>query len=163
MPILNIKLTTHHHHFTRRDQSKMARRRPYSMPVMDITVYLSTQRIAISPRLSLHGVDIVTKRQGCSTSGDGYTRRYDEIIAELPNKTKCMDDVLLWADSLEESFFQTFQWLDICGRHGITLNPDKFVFGENVVEFAGFEITPDSVRPCMKYLQAILDFPVPIS
>ena len=38
--------------------------------------------------------------------------------------------------------------------------PYKFVFGENVIEFAGFEITPDSVRPCMKYLHAILDFPV---
>ena len=41
--------------------------------------------------------------------------------------------------------------------------PYKFVFGENVVEFAGFEITPDSVRPCMKYLLAILDFPVPMN
>ena len=72
-----------------------------------------------------------------------------------------MDDVLLWSDSLEESFFQAAQWLHICGRHGITLNPDKFVFGEDVVEFAGFEITSTSVRPSMKYLQSILDFPTP--
>ena len=41
------------------------------------------------------------------------------------------------------------------------MNPDKFRFGKDTVEFAGFEITVDSVRPCRKYLQAIEDFPTP--
>lgn len=102
-----------------------------------------------------------TAPQGYIASGDGYTRRYDEIVAEIPNKTKCVDDVLLWSDTLEQSFFQAIEWLDICGRHGITLNPDKFVFGQDNVEFAGFEITTDTVRPCAKYIRAILDFPTP--
>ena len=39
-----------------------------------------------------------------------------------------MDDVLIWADSIEDSFSQTVQWLDICGRNGIVLNSEKFVF-----------------------------------
>ena len=30
-----------------------------------------------------------------------------------------------------------------------------------MVEFAGFEITSNTVHPCMKYLRAILDFPTP--
>ena len=49
----------------------------------------------------------------------------------------------------------------MAGSNGITLNPEKFSFAEETVEFAGFEITPDSVRPCKKYLQAILEFPTP--
>ena len=100
-----------------------------------------------------------TAPQGYIASGDCYTRRYDEIVSDIQNRTKCVDDALLWADTLEESFFQAVQWLDICGRHGITLNPEKFVFGQDTVEFAGFEITLNSVRPCIKYLQAITDFP----
>ncbi|VDI45753.1 Hypothetical predicted protein [Mytilus galloprovincialis] len=84
-----------------------------------------------------------------------------KLLPTFPNKTKCVDDVLLWADSIEESFFQAVQWLDICGRHGITLNPDKFIFGQDIVEFAGLEVTSNTVRPCMKYLKAILDFPTP--
>ena len=72
-----------------------------------------------------------------------------------------MDDVLLWADTIADGFFQAVQWLDTCGQHGITLNPDKFVFGADTVEFAGFEITPDNVRRCRKYLQAILDLQTP--
>ena len=99
--------------------------------------------------------------QGYAASGDGYSRRYDEIVSDIPNKTKCIDDTLLWSDSIEDSFHQAVHWLDTCGRNGITLNPDKFVFGSKEVEFAGFTITEDSVRPCARYLQAIRDFPRP--
>ena len=102
-----------------------------------------------------------TAPQGYIASGDGYSRRFDEIVSNIPNKTKCIDDTLLWSNTLEESFFQACNWLDICGRNGIILNPDKFIFGQTTVEFAGFEITPDSVRPCKKFLQAIMDFPTP--
>ena len=99
--------------------------------------------------------------QGYIASGDGYSRRYDEIVADIPRKTKCIDDTLLWSHSIVECFFQAVHWLDICGKNGITLNQDKFVFAEETVEFAGFEITTDSVHPCKKYLQAITDFPTP--
>ena len=49
---------------------------------------------------------ITTAPQGYIPSGDGYTRRYDNIISSIPNKTKCVDDTLLWSDTIEESFFQ---------------------------------------------------------
>lgn len=102
-----------------------------------------------------------TAPQGYIASGDGYSRRFDEIVSHIPDKTKCIDDTLLWADDITSSFHQAVNWLDICGRHGITLNPDKFTFA--AVEFTGFEITPDSVRPCAKYLDAIRHFPTPSS
>ncbi len=65
----------------------------------------------------------LTAPQGYISSGDGYSRRYDEIVSTFSAKTKCIDDTLLWADTIKESFFQASQWLDICGRNGITLNP----------------------------------------
>ena len=34
-----------------------------------------------------------TAPQGYYASGDGYTRRY-ELVSDIPNKTKCVDDVL---------------------------------------------------------------------
>ena len=102
-----------------------------------------------------------TAPQGYIASGDGYSRRFDEIVSHVPNKTKCVDDTLLWEVNLHKSFFQAVDWLDLCGHHGITLNPEKFVFGADTEEFAGFEITPDSVRPCKKYLNAIINFPKP--
>ena len=100
-----------------------------------------------------------TAPQGYIASGDGHSRRYDEIVAHIPNKTKCIDDSLLWSDTIKDSFFQAINWLDICGRNGVTLNPSKFSFADDSVEFAGFTITGDSVCPCEKYMRAIKGFP----
>ena len=99
--------------------------------------------------------------QGYISSGDGYSRRFDEIVSDFPNFTKCIDDALLWEDDVGKSFFQAVDWLDLCGQNGITLNPEKFQFSEDVAEFAGFEITLNTVRPCKKYLAAIRNFPNP--
>lgn len=103
--------------------------------------------------------------QGYVASGDGYTRRYDEIIVSTglshDSYTKCVDDTLIWGDSIAEAFWRTVEWLDMCGKHGITLNADKFTFARRTVEFAGFEITPDAVRPSRAFLQSITEFPTP--
>lgn len=99
--------------------------------------------------------------QGYIASGDGYTRRFDEIVMDFPQITKCVDDSLLWSNSMEEAFFQAVQWLDLCGRNGIVLNPTKFVFSKQTVDYAGFQITPTSVKPCLKSLEAIKEFPTP--
>ena len=96
--------------------------------------------------------------QGYIASGDGYSRRFASTV---PDKTKCIDDTLLWSNTIEDSYFQAANWLDLCGRHGITLNPDKFQFAPDEVEFAGFAIASNTVRPCKKYLRAISDFPTP--
>ena len=102
-----------------------------------------------------------TLPQGFVAAGDGYTRRYDEVVADIPHKTKCIDDVGMWAPTIEEAFFQTCKWMDICGRHGITQNPEKFHFAKDTVEFAGFEITTTNIRPSDTFIRAIKDFPMP--
>ena len=99
--------------------------------------------------------------QGYIASGDSYTRRYDEIVAEFPQKTKCVDDALLWEFTTEKSVWQAIDYIDICGRKGITFNIPKFVLAADTADFAGFEVTPEQVRPCRQYLQAILEFPTP--
>ena len=104
-----------------------------------------------------------TAPQGYIASGDAYTRRYNEIVAHVPNKMKCIDDALIWSSSIAESFLQAQDWLDICGHHGITLNPSKFRFAMESVDFAGFEITSETVRLCRKYTKAISDFLTPTS
>ena len=82
-------------------------------------------------------------------------------MSTFPNKIKVIDDTLLWEDTLEQSFFQACQWLELCGKNGIIQNPEKFIFGADTVEFSGFEVSLDNVRPCKKTLQAIMDFPTP--
>ncbi len=99
--------------------------------------------------------------QGYIASGNGYTSRYDGIVAHIQDKTKCIDDTLLWSQTVEEVYRQATEWLDTCGNNGVTLNPAKFRFARDEVEFAGFDITPTTVKPCQKYVRAISDFPTP--
>lgn len=99
--------------------------------------------------------------QGYIASGDAYTRRYDDITVDVKNMAKCIDDTILWADNIQDSLTQTVEYLQLCGRNGIILNPTKFTFAANEVEFAGFEITMTNVRPCNRFLRAISNFPTP--
>ena len=102
-----------------------------------------------------------TLPQGYLAAGDAYTERYDRIIAEVEDKTKCVDDALLWKPSIEEQFFHTCRYLSLCSKNGIVFNKKKFVFCRKEVEFAGFVIANDEVRPSQKILGSITDFPVP--
>ena len=99
--------------------------------------------------------------QGYKSMGDAYTRRYDEIVIDVKNMTKCIDDVAQWADDIEEAFHQAVEYIELVGNNGITLNPKKFNFAEDTIEFAGFVVTPDSVKPSGKYTLAINNFPSP--
>ena len=121
------------------------------------------RKIAILQPLSRHGVDIkyCTLPQGYIASVESYSRRFDKIVSNVRNKIKVIDDTLLWSNSIEDCFFRTCEWLDICDKHGIIQNPSKFVFGADTVEFSGFEITPTNVRPSPNLMKAIADFPTP--
>lgn len=99
--------------------------------------------------------------QGFLASGDGYNQRFDSIIADFPNKVKCVDDTCMWAESIEAAFLQTCQWLDLCARSGITLNPRKFQFAQDTVDFAGLTVTPTNIKPSEKFLNSIQHFPTP--
>ena len=99
--------------------------------------------------------------QGFLAAGDAYTDRYDKIIADVEDKTKIVDDTILWKPSIEESFFQTCRYLTLCSRNGIVFNREKFCFSREEVEFAGFLITNGEIKPSPKILASISDFPVP--
>lgn len=99
--------------------------------------------------------------QGYFASGDAYTQRTDNITRDVPRKLNIIDDTLLYDDTIEQSFFHTWDYLTLCANNGITANLKKFQFCEDTVEFAGLSITPTGVAPCEKILSAIRNFPTP--
>ena len=99
--------------------------------------------------------------QGFLAAGDAYTARFDKIVAGVSNHKKCVDDTCMWTDSLEENFHKTCGFLTLCSNAGIIFNKKKFQFAKEEVEYVGFNITKDSVKPSDTYLQAIRDFPRP--
>ena len=94
-------------------------------------------------------------------SGDGYTRRFDEIIKDVPRKTKCVDDTAMWDEDLKDHWWRVMDFLELLGRNGVVLNESKFQFAQRQVQFAGFDVTEKEIKPLEKFISAIRDFPTP--
>ena len=112
---------------------------------------------------SLHSllilVDIVTRPRRKDTQlawmGIHYTYRYYNIVEEFDNKALCVDDGCLWDKTTRDNFFRACKYLDKCGRNGVILNPKKFSFSRDTVDFCGYEVGPDYVKPSKKFFTAI--------
>jgi hypothetical protein len=74
---------------------------------------------------------------------------------------RCVDNTILWDNSLEEIFDQVCFYLTLCARKWIMFKEDKFCFGRKEVEYLGFLLTENSVKPSQEMLQSIAEFPQP--
>ena len=99
--------------------------------------------------------------QGYLSSGDGFNRRMDDLTAHIQRLERCVDDNLLHDSSYEDHWWRVLDFLELAGNAGMVVNPEKFQFGEDTVDFAGFRISPDTVEPLPKYLVSIANFPTP--
>ena len=79
-------------------------------------------------------------------SGDGFTHRKSIIARDIKNKVTLVDDSLLWDNTVEESFNSVCRFLEAYGKAGLVVNGDKFQFCQDIVDFAGMEVTSTSVR-----------------
>ena len=102
-----------------------------------------------------------TVPQGLISAGDAYTQRKAEIMANIPDQATCVDDTIMYDDSIEENFFKVCNFLTIGAQGGCTFNPKKFQFGQKEVNFLGFLITADGVQTTQHFRDSILSFPTP--
>ena len=101
--------------------------------------------------------------QGFLSSGDGYNRRFEAVLADFVRKERCVDDTIHYDSDLEAHWWRTIDFLILVGTSGIDLNPDKFQFAQKIVEFAGFRISENNIEPLPKFLDAITTFPTPVN
>lgn len=101
--------------------------------------------------------------QGFVSSGDGYNRRFDAILADFERQERIVDDNIHYDTDLAAHWWRTIELLSTLGTAGVVLNPDKFQFAQREVDFAGFRICDDRIDPLPKYFDAIRNFPVPTS
>ena len=103
----------------------------------------------------------LTAPQGFHAAGDAYTQRSDNITDSLPRHKKCVDDSLLWDDSIEKAFWHTLDYITLGSENGIIYNREKFHFAKDEVDFAGLTITNDGIKPTQRMIAAIENFPTP--
>ena len=98
---------------------------------------------------------------GHCSAQDAFTKRFDDVIADIPRKLKCVDDTLLHDDSVSEAFWHTYDFLQRCLDNGVTLRPDKFSFCKRNVTFAGYLLGWEEYKPSHDLIKCITDFSMP--
>ena len=98
---------------------------------------------------------------GLVSTGDEYCRRGDTAFQGIESSRKIVDDTLLYSKSFREHVDHVRSVLERCRKHKITMNPDKFSFGQEKVEFCGFEVGRDGIRADPNKVKAIQSFPKP--
>ena len=63
-------------------------------------------------------------------------RRYDEIIIDIPRKTMSVDDTVLLDEKLADHWWM-IDYLELMGKNGIVLNPEKLQFAQKQIDLAG--------------------------
>ena len=84
----------------------------------------------------------------------------DDIRTDVLRKLKLVDDVLLYDPTIREAFFNVLDYLYLYCQNGITLNPEKFKFCQEEVDFAGYNILWDGYCPTDKMFSSLGDFPM---
>ncbi|KAK4316647.1 hypothetical protein Pmani_012212 [Petrolisthes manimaculis] len=100
---------------------------------------------------------------GLVSSGDEYNRRGDQALGDVPNTIKVVDDILIYDSTYSAHLDHVIQVVQRCDQHGITLNPDKFVFGEAMVDYCGYTISRLGYTIDSRKVKAISDFPRPLN
>ena len=54
--------------------------------------------------------------QGFVSSGDGFNRRLDELLAKFPRHKRCVDDNLTYDEYLEEHWWRVMNFLELMGK-----------------------------------------------
>ena len=71
----------------------------------------------------------------------------DLLVGDLVDSERCVDDSILWDDSIKANFLRVCDFITKCSQAGCIFNPAKFQFAEKTVDFLGFRVTDTGIQP----------------
>ena len=97
---------------------------------------------------------------GLRNAGATYQRMMDIILSGLPpdRVLAYLDDIVIFSKSFDEHKRVVDMVLDKLEAAGITLRPEKCVFGSNEVNYLGYYMNEEGIRPQKALVEAIQDF-----
>ena len=113
-----------------------------------------------------HGkFEFKVKTFGWRNAGATYHRIMDIILSGLPpdRVLAYLDDIVIFSRSWDEHKQDVKLVLDKLETAGITLRPEKCMFGSNEVDYLGYYMNEYGIRPQKALVEAIQDFARPES
>lgn len=100
---------------------------------------------------------------GLSNGPALFQRLMNTVLGKLRfGRVICfMDDLLIATESIEENMQCLEDVLGIFQENGLTINLEKCNFFQDKINFLGYEISNEGIRPGTKKLTAVKDYPTP--
>ena len=117
----------------------------------DITTFSSPMGLYRSKRLVF----------GLSCASEEFQKIISDIFNKEPNVNNISDDILVCGKTKREHDQALENCLRLLCENGLTINTDKCEFAKEEIEFFGFIISKDGVKPTMNKIEAILNYPTP--
>ncbi|UYV75954.1 K02A2.6-like [Cordylochernes scorpioides] len=94
-----------------------------------------------------------------------FERMMDNVLMGLKwNICLCyLDDIVVYSDTFEEHLERLSKVLSCLQQAGLTINPDKCLFGSTRIKILGHVVDKDGIQPDSEKVEAIKKFPVPKS
>ena len=100
---------------------------------------------------------------GINCAPEFFSKTFSEILAGIPGVELHLDDILIFADTMEKHDRILTQVLKKLSEAGVTINTKKCVIGVDTIEFLGHRISKNGIEVLPDRVKAISDFPVPIN
>lgn len=98
---------------------------------------------------------------GLSSAPAIFQAAIDQIISGLPGTVAYLDDVLVGGSTREEAYRRLEMVLQRLQEYGVKCNEGKCKFLQKEVEYLGFILTSEGIKPQDSLVQAIKDAPEP--
>ena len=98
---------------------------------------------------------------GVNAAPGEFQSRMLRLIRDLKGVLNYFDDFLIYARNHNELFDRTTKVLSRFNDIGLHIRAEKCIFSTNAVDFLGYNITSNGIRPTSKLYNAILYAPIP--
>jgi len=98
---------------------------------------------------------------GLKSSSSTMQRFMDSIFRNEPSVFVYIDDILIFSKSKSEHLDTLYRVFQILHTNKLRISPHKCIFLQTEVDFLGFRITPNGLRPTTPKISAIQDFETP--
>ena len=98
---------------------------------------------------------------GLKNSGQSFQRLIENVLQGLPQTFVYLDDILVYTESEEEHLRILEELFNRLQKAGLTISLSKCEFGKTSLDYLGYTVSKQGVRPIEKKIEAISNYPIP--
>ena len=98
---------------------------------------------------------------GLRNSAQSFQRMMTSVLDGLSNCYCYLDDILVFTKTEQEHFKILHDLFTRLQRAGLAVSLDKCAFGQPSMDFLGYDVGPNGIKPLPKKVEAIVSYPAP--